>query len=74
MRNKKNIEKSLNLIKCDECSYYNHKSNIEKYGTCLRCGSVLNKKAKFDYEMFCKLRMWRNHKSGERVTSKNKEM
>ena len=71
----KKYDKSFDeLVKCDKCGYNNKKFNIEKYGTCLRCGSVLNKKAKFDYEMFCKLRMWRNHKPGERVTSRNKEM
>lgn len=69
---KKKKEKYLELVTC-ECGYNNQPYNIERYGTCTRCGKVLNKKAKFDYEMFCKLRMWRGHKDGERVTSKNKE-
>lgn len=70
MRGKKN--KELPLVKC-ECGYNNQKANVDRYGTCRGCGKILNKKAKFDYEMFCKLRMWRGHKHGERVTSKNKE-
>lgn len=43
---------------CD-CGYQNHKENVDRYGTCRLCGKVLDKKAKFNYEMFCKLRLWR---------------
>lgn len=51
----------LDNVICD-CGYQNHKSNVDKYGTCKFCGKVLNPKAKFDYEMFCKLRLWRKSK------------
>lgn len=46
-------------IKCDNCGYFNQKCNVDKYGTCKLCGKTLDKKAKFDYEMFCRLRLWR---------------
>lgn len=60
MKKKKYVE-DLGNIKC-ECGYQNHKENIERYGTCRGCGKVLDPKAKFDYEMFCKLRRWRKTK------------
>lgn len=52
-------EEELNLILCDNCGYYNKKYHIKKYGVCNRCHKVLDKKAKFEYEMFCRLRLWR---------------
>lgn len=58
MRDKTNMEEKLDLIKCD-CGYYNHKEMIQKYGTCKLCGKVLNKKAKYNYEMYKRLKMWR---------------
>jgi len=48
----------LDNIKC-ECGYCNHKDNVKRYGTCRGCGKVLDKKAKFNYEMYTKLRLWR---------------
>lgn len=47
-------------IKCPKCNYQNHKENVERYGTCKLCGYVLDKKKKFEYDMFCKLRLWRS--------------
>lgn len=44
---------------CPYCGYSNLKKNYEVYGTCTRCGKVLNEKAKFKYEMNKKLRLWR---------------
>lgn len=49
---------TLDNIKC-ECGYQNHKENVERYGTCKLCGRTLDQKAKFNYEMYCKLRLWR---------------
>lgn len=51
----------LSNIKC-ECGYQNHKDNVERYGTCRGCGRVLDSKAKFNYEMYVKLRLWRKPK------------
>lgn len=48
----------LNNVIC-ECGYQNHKENVDRYGTCRGCGKVLDSKAKFDYEMYVKLRLWR---------------
>lgn len=50
--------KELPNIKC-ECGYQNHVENVRRYGTCRLCGKVLDPKAKFNYEMFIKLRRWR---------------
>lgn len=46
-------------IKCNDCGYFNQKYNVDKYGTCKLCGKTLDDKAKFNYEMFCRLRLWR---------------
>lgn len=54
---KKDKSKPLDLVKC-ECGYQNKTYNVKKYGTCTRCGKVLDQKAKFDYEMYIKLRLW----------------
>lgn len=50
--------KELDNVKC-ECGYCNHKANVERYGTCKLCGKVLDPKAKYNYEMYVKLRRWR---------------
>lgn len=34
-------------ITCDKCNYNNLKRRFENYGTCLRCGKVLDKKVYF---------------------------
>lgn len=48
----------LNNIIC-ECGYQNHKDMIDKYGTCRLCGKVLDQKAKYRWEMYNKLHLWR---------------
>lgn len=48
----------LDNVICD-CGYHNHKDAVKRFGTCKLCCKVLDPKAKFDYEMFCKLRLWR---------------
>lgn len=55
---RKNKIKDLGNIVC-ECGYHNHKENVMRYGTCRRCNKVLDPKAKFNYEMYIKLRLWR---------------
>jgi rRNA maturation protein Nop10 len=45
--------------KCDKCGYYNLKQNWQVYGTCTRCGAVIDSKAKFEYEMVTRLRLWK---------------
>lgn len=52
------IEQELKIVRCQKCGKYNSKIYLKKYGTCL-CGNVLDKKAKFQYEMNKKLRLWR---------------
>lgn len=56
MKNKR--YKDLGNIKC-ECGYENHVENVKKYGTCKYCGKVLDSKAKYNYEMYVRLRLWR---------------
>ena len=48
---RKERAKTLNLIICPKCGYCNRKLNVEKYGTCINCRFVLDKKAKFLYEI-----------------------
>lgn len=55
---KKKKYKPLDNIIC-ECGYQNLKHNVKTYGTCTRCGKVLDEKIKFKYEMNKKLRLWR---------------
>lgn len=57
-RDKTNMEEELGIIKC-ECGYYNHLDKIKIYGTCKLCGKVLDKKAKYNYEMNKRLKLWR---------------
>ena len=59
---KKNYDKPLDFIVCDSCGYNNQPMNVKKYGTCLRCGYVIDPKAKYEYEMICRLRLWKNKK------------
>ena len=51
-------KKNEPLILC-ECGYNNKINNVTIYGTCTRCGKILNQKYKFKYEMYNKLRLWR---------------
>ena len=48
-------------IKCQKCGYFNQYHNYKKFGTCRLCGSVIDKKAKFRYEMYNRLRLWRKN-------------
>lgn len=50
--------KNIN-IKCPCCKYENHKEMIGLYGTCKLCGKVLDKKAKYKYEIYKRLNLWR---------------
>lgn len=47
------------MVKCPRCGKWSKKTYIQQYGTCL-CGEVLDEKAKFNYEMFVRCRLWRN--------------
>ncbi len=47
------------MMQCPRCGKWSKKSYVDTYGTCL-CGEVLDKKAKYRYEMFIKLRLWRH--------------
>lgn len=60
---RKRVCEELGLIYCDECGYCNRKEMIDKYGTCKRCRKVLDDKAKFNYEMNMRLRLWRKDKN-----------
>ena len=57
-KKEKDYSKPLDLIKC-ECGYYNKRKNVERYGTCRGCARTLNKRAKYRYEMYCRLKLWR---------------
>ena len=51
-------EKWVVHIKC-ECGYNNHPDNVKYYGTCTRCGKVVDAQAYFRHVMYNKLRLWR---------------
>lgn len=57
----KKKKKGLPNIIC-ECGYQNKVEMIERYGTCRLCGKVLDPKAKYEYEMFTRLHLWRDKK------------
>ena len=40
-----------NFVKCLKCGYLNRKEAIAKWGTCLSCKTVLDKKAKLKFEL-----------------------
>ncbi len=62
----KKDKKKIEHVTC-ECGYHNQPWNVKKYGTCTRCGKILDPKAKFDYEMLVKLRLWRGKRPGGRI-------
>ena len=52
-------EKNKDLwVICPNCKYYNQKELVDRFGTCKLCNKVLNEKAKYKYEMYCRLRLW----------------
>ena len=59
------------MIQCPRCGKWSKKDFIEMYGTCL-CGEVLDEKAKFRYEMFCRLRLWRHKNYRKDQIERNK--
>jgi hypothetical protein len=54
----KKDKKFVELITCD-CGYNNQPENVARWGTCTKCGKVLDKKAKYKIEMYQRLRLWR---------------
>ena len=40
-----------NFVKCPKCGYLNRKEAVAKWGTCLSCKNVLDKRAKFRYDL-----------------------
>lgn len=57
-------------ITCDECGYNNKKSRFEAFGTCLRCGKVLDQKIYFKAQMV-KKSIRKARIKGEYVTKRN---
>ena len=68
-KKKKNIYE--NMIQCPKCGKWSIKSYVNIYGSCL-CGEVLDEKAKFKYEMFIRLRLWRNKNYKPEQIERNK--
>lgn len=46
-REKREDKDLSDLFVVCECSYNNKKDRLERFGTCLRCGKVLDKRAYF---------------------------
>lgn len=64
MKNKK--FKQLVFIKCPYCGYNNKKENVNKYGTCTGCKKTIDGRAKYKYEMICRLKLWRKKDNGRK--------
>ena len=45
-----------NYIVCPYCQYNNEKSRFLQYGTCLKCGKILDQKTYFMIEMMKKIK------------------
>ena len=58
MKNMKKKKQMVQHVIC-ECGYYNQPENVSFFGTCTRCRKVLDPKAKFRYDMYKKLRLWK---------------
>lgn len=59
MAKKNKPEKYRELVRCDKCGYCNQPEMVKSSGVCNGCGKILNEKAKYRYEMYHRLRMWR---------------
>lgn len=57
-------EKSLNLVRCPKCGYYNKKKFIDSYGKCNGCKNVLNEQAAFKYNMIKKMNLFKKKQIG----------
>lgn len=40
-----------NYITCENCGYNNERARFNQYGTCLKCGKVLDQKTYFMIQM-----------------------
>jgi hypothetical protein len=58
---KKKWKEDLKHVVC-ECGYNNQPWNAEYYGTCTRCGKIINQEAYFKRMMNKKLKLWRGKK------------
>lgn len=58
------IEKDLDITICPACKYYNQNKYIKTYGKCLKCLTVLDKKADFRYTMIRKLHLFKEGQAG----------
>ena len=59
MKKKKDI-----FIDCPVCHYKNKLDNVKRYGSCKLCETVLDNKAKYRYEMYCRLHLWSKKGTG----------
>ena len=57
-------------ITCDECGYNNKKKGFEAFGTCLRCGNILDDKIYFKAQLF-KISMRKSRTQGKHTTQRN---
>ena len=59
---KKKIEMSKdefmkkNYIMCPNCKYNNERGRFNQFGTCLKCGKILDKKTHYMIEMMKKIK------------------
>lgn len=60
MEKKTNLSKEdfmkKNYITCKICGYNNERGRLMQYGTCLKCGKILDEKTYFMIQMMKKVR------------------
>lgn len=59
-----------NYIVCDECGYNNEKERFEAFGTCLRCGKILDNRIYFKAKLIRKA-IRKGRIRGKRVNQRN---
>lgn len=46
----------VNYITCEKCGYNNERSRFMQFGTCLKCGKILDEKTYFMIEMMKRIK------------------
>lgn len=58
------------FVTCEKCGYNNKRKRFEAFGTCLRCGEILDGKTYFKAQMF-RISMRKSRIQGKRATQRN---
>lgn len=53
------MKDNTKLTLCSKCGYNVKEQYLRTYGSCLRCGNIMDEKIHFKYEMSKKMKLWR---------------